>query len=311
MIRISLSASFAWICLGLGVAAHLVACGARSDVSFVVFGAGGTRATTSLAGTGGSAAASTAGRATGGTQAASSGVDAGQPLVNTCDQYHNVTVGSYIVETNYWNQSGCPGTQCMTVNGATGAFSVTQGPNCGDTVATYPNVLYGSAFGATSPGSKLPRQFSALTSVTSNWAFGVGGTSADHYDVAYDIWFCPNNACGSSGFNGGLELMIWLDYQNTYGWETDLGSVNLSGYNWEVWTFSQGGGANSWTYLAYLIQPTVVTSVTNFDLLSFFQDAQSRGYLQNSWYLYAVQAGDEIRSGGLPYDNYSFSVSVN
>ena len=51
----------------------------------------------------------------------------------------NLTVGSYIVETDYWNQSGCPGTQCMTVNTTTGAFSVTQGPDCGDTVASYPN----------------------------------------------------------------------------------------------------------------------------------------------------------------------------
>lgn len=199
----------------------------------------------------------------------------------------------------------------MTVDASTGAFTVTQGPNCGDTVASYPNVLYGSAFGPISPGSKLPRQVSTLTSVTSSWAFSVGGTNTDHFDVAYDIWFCPNNSCGSGGFPGGLELMIWLNYQNTYGWQYDLGSVNLGGYNWEVWTFSQGGGSNSWTYLAYMIQPSMVTSVTNLDLLAFFRDAQSRGYLQSSWYLYAVQAGNEIRSGSLPYSNNSFSVSVN
>ena len=43
----------------------------------------------------------------------------------------------------------------------------------------------------------------------------------------------------------------------------------------------------------------MVTSVTNLDLLSFIRDAQARGYLQSSWYLYAVQAGNELRSGGL------------
>ena len=39
----------------------------------------------------------------------------------------------------------------MSMNSATGAFSVTQGPSCGDTVASYPNVRYGCAFGNCSP----------------------------------------------------------------------------------------------------------------------------------------------------------------
>jgi hypothetical protein len=55
----------------------------------------------------------------------------------------------------------------------------------------------------------------------------------------------------------------------------------------------------------------MVTTLTNFDLLAFFKDAMARGYLQSSWYLYAVQGGNEIRSGGLPYTNNSFSVLVN
>jgi hypothetical protein len=294
--------------LFLGIASpQIVACGARSDFSYITGGSGGIGSipSTSLGGKGGSAPAGSGGQVTGGTS------NPGTNLVTTCDQYKNVTIGSYIVETDYWNQTGCPGTQCMTVDASTGSFTVTQGPNCGDTVASYPNVLYGSSFGAISPGSGLPRQMSSLTSVTSSWVFSVGGTSADHYDVAYDIWFCPNNSCGSGGFPGGLELMIWVNYQNTYGWQYDLGAVNLSGYNWEVWTFAQGGGSNTWTYLAYLIQPSMVTSVTNLDLLSFFRDAEARGYLQNSWYLYAVQAGNELRSGGLPYSSYNFSVSVN
>lgn len=304
----------AWLVLGSMMS--FVACGART--SFY----DGTYATGDLAASGGAANGATGGTvngATGGNGGANAGTGgrAGggtsgtSQQVTTCKQYDNFNVGSYVIETDYWNLTGCPGTQCMNVDTAHGSFTVTQGPNCGDTVASYPNVLYGSSFGTVSPGSALPKQVSALTSVKSNWAFSVGGTSTDRYDVAYDIWFCTNNSCGQNGFPGGLEVMIWLDYQNTYGWQTDLGSVELSGYNWEVWTFAQGTGANSWTYLAYLIQPTMATSVTNFDLLAFFNDAQARGYLQSSWYLYAVQAGDEIRSGGLPYTNYSFSVSVN
>ena len=146
-----------------------------------------------------------------------------------------MTVGSYVVETNFWNQGSCPGTQCMAINGATGAFSVTQSPNCGNTVASYPNVLYGCSFGTCSPGSVLPKPVSALTTVTSSWAFSVGGVAGDKYDVAYDIWFCPDNTCGTNGFPNGTELMIWLNYQNVNGWQYDLGPVSLAGHTWELW----------------------------------------------------------------------------
>jgi hypothetical protein len=54
----------------------------------------------------------------------------------------------------------------------------------------------------------------------------------------------------------------------------------------------------------------MMTSVTGFDLMAFVQDARARGYVQDSWYLYAIQAGIELRTGGLPYEHHSFSVSV-
>ncbi len=230
--------------------------------------------------------------------------------VDTCDQYTTVPVGSYAVETNFWNQGSCPGTQCMAINDETGAFTVTKFPNCGNTVASYPNVLYGCSFGTCSPGSVLPKPVSSLSTVTSSWAFSVGGISSDQYDVAYDIWFCPDDTCGFGGFSNGAELMIWLDYQNVSGWQQHVGTASLDGHTWDVWVAPQGSSGNGWTYLAYMIQGPMVTSVTNLDLVAFFKDAASRGYIKNSWYLYAIQAGDELRTGGLPYDNYSFSVSV-
>jgi Glycosyl hydrolase family 12 len=118
------------------------------------------------------------------------------------------------VESDYWNQKNCPGTQCIAINNVTGAFSVTQSADCDNTVASYPNVLYGCSYGTCSPGSALPMPVSALTSVTSSWDFSVGGVSSDQYDVAYDIWFCKDSTCRSGGFPGGTELMIWLDYHH-------------------------------------------------------------------------------------------------
>ena len=63
--------------------------------------------------------------------------------------------------------------------------------------------------------------------------------------------------------------------------------------------------------MAYLLQGPRVTSVSNLDLLSFFQDAEARGLIKESWYLYAIQAGEEIRAGGTPFNSNSFSASVN
>ena len=254
---------------------------------------------------GGSAQAGSGGSA----QAGSGGTTTTTPLV-TCEDFTTIPVGSYVVEADYWNDTQCPGTQCLSIDTSTGAFSVTQGPSCGNTVASYPNVLYGYSFGTASPGSALPKAVSSLAAVTSSWSFDVGGTSSDQYDVAYDIWFCPTDACDSTGFAGGLELMIWLNYRNAAGWEYDLGPVALDGYDWEVWTMTAGSGASSWTYVSYMIEPSMVTSVTDFDLLAFIDDAAARGLLPSTSYLYAIQAGNELRTGGLPYTNHAFSVSV-
>jgi cellulose 1,4-beta-cellobiosidase len=232
--------------------------------------------------------------------------------VSTCEDFDNVNVGAYSVQTNYWNKSACPGTQCLDINKATGAFTVTQGPTaCGNTVSTYPNVLYGCSFGNCSPASLLPMKVDAVSTATSSWDFSVGGAASDRYNVAYDIWFCPDDSCGNNGFPGGLEIMIWLDHKNVNGWQTKLGTVALAGHTWDVWRSTMGSGANAWTDLTYIITSPMVTSVTDMDLNAFFKDAAARGSVKSSWYLYAIQAGTELRTGGVPFTNNSFSVAIN
>jgi len=234
--------------------------------------------------------------------------------VNSCEDFATIAVGSYVIASNYWNKDVCPGTQCIEMNSATGAFSVTQGPPaCGDNVASYPNVLYGCSYGNCSPATVLPMPVSSVTSLTSSWDFTVGGGANDRWNVGYDIWFCPDNNCGASGFPKGLELMIWLDYKNAHGWKTNLGSVTIAGRTYDVWAADMlvGGASAAWNYMDYILRPPAVDSVSNLDLNAFVKDAVKRGYAQDSWYLYAVQAGMEIRAGGLPFTSNSFSVSVN
>jgi len=228
--------------------------------------------------------------------------------ISTCAPQQNVRVGPYITQTDFWNQGKCPGTQCVDIDDQTGSFTVTQNtPICPD-VSSYPSMVYGRAWGQNSAQSALPALLNSLASVTSSWNFTPAYTGS--WDAAYDIWVCPDNSCGSSGFNGGAELMIWMDYYNTTGWKVDMGPVTLSGKAWEVWQTDMGGGSNNWKYVAYLSQ-TPVTSVNNLELNDFLKDSIARGYLKPDWYLYAVEAGNEMRKDGVPFTSHSFSVSVN
>jgi hypothetical protein len=107
--------------------------------------------------------------------------------------------------------------------------------------------------------------------------------------------------------------MIWLDYKNARGWKDHLGTAKLAGYTWDVWKADMqvGGASDSWGYVDYLINPAMVTKVTDLDLNAFIQDAVKRGFIPPTWYLYAVQAGVEVRAGGMPFTSNSFSVTIN
>jgi len=235
----------------------------------------------------------------------------------SCDQYAGMTVGPYYIQSNYWNLDNCPGTQCIEINTSTGAFSVTQGgAPCqnGESVSAFPNVLYGCSYGNCSPGTVFPMQVGAVSSLTSSWDFEAGGTNtSDGWNMAIELWFCPDNTCGANGFPNGFELMLWLDYNNARGYKDHLGTAKLAGYTWDLWykEMVAGGKTVGWGYMDYIIQPKMVQSVTDLDLEAFIKDAVARGYIKNSWYLYGIQAGMEVRNGGIPFNSKSFSVAVN
>jgi hypothetical protein len=239
---------------------------------------------------------------------------AGQ-TTNTSSKFQNVSVPPYIVQTNYWNSTPCPTMQTVNINNVTGAFSVIAGPNCTNpnTVGSYPNIFLGNEEGVTA-GTTLPSLLSNLHSVTSSWNFTPGGTSADAWDIAYDIWLGPTANCTGSGFPcGGTELMIWVDYLHTNGYSVQVGTASISGSQWNVWVNPPG----SWTYMAYVIQNPSATPVNNLNILAFIQDAETRTIpsqttkcVNPAWYLYSIPAGIELRQGGIPFTSNSFSVSI-
>lgn len=250
--------------------------------------------------------------------------------VNTCAQYQKVnTTGSpaYYVQTNYWNKgnSDCnpaSTTQCMTINSATGDFAVTAGDfNCNNTVANYPSIVYGCQPGpgaSCSTGSNLPMPVSLLTCVTSSWNIGVTNeTGSDYWDAAYDIWFSPNSAVT----NSTAELMIWLNYPpgTGAGGCPVANNISINGASWNLYEgcsltliagYPPACGGPPWNYIAYLAN-SPVTSFNDENILAFINDSVSRNFISPAWYLAGIEAGIEMRTGGVPFYSSGFNASVN
>ncbi len=229
---------------------------------------------------------------------------AGAETIDTCAANAYVTAGSYVVGTNYWNPRQCGGEQCLSIDDQTGAFTVTQADfTCAPNVASYPFIFYGSHFGSNSPGTALPMPLTDLKCVTTSWSFTPERTGS--WDAAYDIWF-SRGLSTAQGFSGGAEMMLWLDYMgNVPPAGHKVGPVTIDGMGWTLWEGNIG-----WNYIAYLADKTM-DSVSALDVTAFIKDSLSRNYLDPEWYLAAVEAGNELRTGGAPFTSHSFSVQVN
>jgi len=228
--------------------------------------------------------------------------------LNTCSRYQSVTVGPYIVQTDYWNQVQCPGTQCVRIDAQTASFTVTKSTAICPNVSSYPSIVYGKAWGLVSPQKDLPAQISSLKCVNSSWSFQP--TYDGSWDAAYDLWVCPDNQCGPSGFNGGAELMVWIDYLDCFPTPDKTSTVRLEGKEWDLFQTNNASAGQHWNYIAYSAK-THFDSVSNLDLNDFLKDSAARGYIKPSWYLYAVEAGNEMRDRGVPFTSKTFSVSIN
>jgi len=224
--------------------------------------------------------------------------------IKTCEPNAFVTIGSYMVGTNYWNPRKCSGRQCLSIDNKTGQFTVTEANfTCAPDVASYPFIFTGSHFGVNSPGATLPMPLRDLKCATTSWGFTPTRTGS--WDAAYDVWF-SNSLSTAHGFQGGAELMIWLDYMgNVPPAGHKVGQVTLDGMGWTLWEGNVG-----WNYIAYLADKPV-DSVKNLDLMAFIKDDLSRGYLDPDWFLAAVEAGNELRTDGVPFTSGAFSVSIN
>jgi cellulose 1,4-beta-cellobiosidase len=100
--------------------------------------------------------------------------------------------------------------------------------------------------------------------------------------------------------------MIWLNHQ---GGIQPVGSriataVSIGGATWDVWFGNVG-----WNVISY-VRTTGTTSVNNLNIVSFTNEAVSRGFIQTGWFLITVEAGFEPWQGGSGLATNSFSVTI-
>jgi hypothetical protein len=143
------------------------------------------------------------------------------------------------------------------------------------------------------------KQISQLTSVKSSWSFTMGSTG----DAVYDVWFSNSSATPPVP---GIELMIWIG--NTG--KNPLGSVASPGTPVSGRTPWVGTNGTGEAVVSYWVASPGTTSVSNFDLMPYFQDAASHGYagLKTSSYLLGVQTGFEVYSGNWTTTDYNITI---
>ena len=100
--------------------------------------------------------------------------------------------------------------------------------------------------------------------------------------------------------------MVWIG--NTG--KNPLGSVGSPGTAVSGRTPYVGTNGTGEAVVSYWVASPGVTSVSNFDLMPYFQDAASHGYagLKTSSYLLGVQTGFEVYSGNWSTTDYNITI---
>jgi hypothetical protein len=181
----------------------------------------------------------------------------------------------------------------------------------------FPSMFIGANSRNSTMGSNLPKAVSALTTVPTTWIWNDNGTLADTtanvYNVAYDVWF-STNAAGeptASGPTGGY-LMVWLydpPAAEPIGGEPMFEDVAIPGVTgtWDIWVGPNG----SRPCISYV--RTETSMGLSFDLNDFIEDAVTNrpNTIQSTWHLTNIFTGFEIWSGGVGLESTAFCAVVN
>jgi hypothetical protein len=214
----------------------------------------------------------------------------------SCTAYASTSLGEYWVNNNEWGvvDGGTAGQQCIWGTCQTGDL-VGWGTNWNWTpgngqVKTYASLVFGWQWGWKVTTTGLPVQISANQSVTCGWDFTVSQNGT--LDLSYDTWLHTIPDPGYAD-TPSEEVMIWLYYAGGAGpiGPTIASAVSIARATWDL----HQGQASGWPVSSYVRTSNATTAV--MDLMGFYKDLVSRGWIPNTRYLTGVQTGTEVFTG--------------
>jgi hypothetical protein len=237
------------------------------------------------------------------------------PAFNEGKQIVLEGLGAYGIQNDPFGVGTDPISVQATYGGGQIGFSATPSFNTvgSNTPGAFPSIVYGwingaNVLGASEGGYAANKSIGSLGSVKSNWSYTAGSGA---WDAAYDCWLAGT----ASPLTAGYELMVWLGHGSVNPIGAPGTAVTVSG---ATWTVSSGTNHTGQPVVSYLSSSNM-TSVTNFDLLPFFQEAAAshRGTggpngepaISTSTILLSVQAGFELYESGTWTTN-SYSISI-
>lgn len=217
-----------------------------------------------------------------------------------CGRYDILYVENdeYCIQNNVW---GARTAQCIDVNGLT--FTVTRADHIMDPLqapASYPSIFKGCHWEECTTVSNMPIRGSEVISANISWDFTM--VEGGDYQAVTEAWFKTTSTPGSPD---GTELMLYLNRHGGVGPGGDqIDTINIAGAIWEVWYNDSG-----WHFVTYR-RTEEVTSI-EIDYRPFIDDAISRGYCSNDWYLMGIEAGYELWNGGVGLTSNYFYCAIN
>ena len=210
-------------------------------------------------------------------------------LKATC-QTSSIHYDEYWLNNNDWgsNNDGF-GYQCVWLENETnwGAYCTHSGDNASG-IKGYPSIVFGTQ-GSVVTTNKLPKKISDLGDVRTWWSWQASGRA---WNAAYDIWFNDSD----------YELMIWMQWQNSWPMGNSLGvvysNITLSGYKWDVYKKD-----DIFTFL--LVDQQGWISLNVKPIIDF---CVSKGWIPDSASMYRIEAGWEVIDGG-DFKTRSFGIS--
>lgn len=108
--------------------------------------------------------------------------------------------------------------------------------------------------------------------------------------------------------------MIWLDHSQQFPAGSDQGlSPTINGVSFEIWSSGingMGSGTDKWTCISYVNKGTGIYTNSAFNLKDIIKDAVTRFSIPGTYYLSAIEFGNEVINGSGMLEIGDWSITV-